>query len=58
MTYRKLKNIINNFSDKQLNMDVTIYIEENDEYFEAAECKIYASDNDILDEGHPYLVIE
>lgn len=56
MTYRKLAQVLSTFSDTELDMDVAIYVANMDEFFELAgvdkmdEC-------DVLDEGHPYLVV-
>ena len=56
MTYNDLKNALTRLSPSQLNMDVTIYIEKDDEFF-AAETIEIMSETDILDKNHPFLTI-
>lgn len=56
MTYNDLKNALTRLSPTQLNMDVTIYIEKDDEFFAVKTIEIM-SETDILDENHPFLTI-
>lgn len=59
MTYKELKNQLDALTAEQLDMDVTIYDVENDEF-----CGCYSpniqinTSDDVLDEGHPYLTIK
>ena len=59
MTYEELKNALNNFTEEQLQQDVTIFVSEADEYYSLVGdyplCESEA--NDVLDAGHKYLVI-
>jgi len=59
MTYRELAALImEEFSDDQLDMDVTVYIADQDEYFPLAHTPFaITSEDDVLDADHPYLII-
>jgi len=61
MTYRDLRDqlLSGELTDEQLDMDVTIYDAEKDEFYGcyASELSINKSD-DALDENHPYLSIK
>jgi len=61
MTYKELQDKLNTMSKKQLGMDVTVYIREEDEYFPLVTdypvCESDEDENDVLDHNHPYLVI-
>ena len=59
LTYRELAEQINNMTDEQKDSDVTIYVHGVDEFY-ATIASVKFSDktnDDILDEGHPYLSI-
>lgn len=56
MTYNELKTAITKLSPSQLNMDVTCYIEKDDEFFAISHIEIMTN-NDILDDTHPFFVI-
>jgi hypothetical protein len=59
MTYKELKNQLNGLTDEQLNMDVTIYNAEEDEFYGCYSPKLEIITSDFtLDEGHPYLTIK
>ena len=59
MTYRELAELIlEEFNDDQLDMDVTVYDQEQDEFYPLAETPwAITSDEDVLDPDHPYLII-
>jgi hypothetical protein len=60
ISWKELKNLIEDFSEEQLNQNVTIYIRELDEYYGASEdypLVESAKDCDVLDLGSKYLVI-
>lgn len=56
MTYKELLDLLNELDEEQLNMDVTIYDTEEDEFFKSAGFNI-TDETDILDENHPYLTL-
>ena len=59
MTYRELYYIIQKMNGKQLDSDVTIFVESLQEYLPVDSGIQHAKhDNDVLDYGHPYLEIE
>mgnify|MGYP003738943439 CR=1 FL=1 len=55
MTYRQLRKHLQEMIDSRLDDDVTIFDEENSEYFPVKSFKISTEENDVLDEGHAYL---
>lgn len=58
MTYRELLGVLNELSDDQLDMDVSVYIEDQDEFYPMT--KVGITDGlwpDVLDEGRPYLIV-
>lgn len=58
MTYRELLATLNKLSDDQLDMDVSVYIEDLDEFHPTTGVGIASAIlTDVLDEGHPYLII-
>jgi len=56
MTYRQLAKKINELPEKWKNTDVSVYSVLSDEYFEVSDIKF--CDDGVLDNGHPFLVIE
>lgn len=59
MTWRELAEQINNLSEEQKDTDVTIYDSAKDEFFGSYYgCLGIALDEDVLDDGHPYLRID
>ena len=54
MTYRELANFLSTLSDEQLDMDVTLYDLQEDEYFKATNAFI-DNERDVLDENHPVI---
>lgn len=61
MTYGDLLNQLNTMTHEQLNMDVTVFVTGVGEFYSVVEdfpfAVARASTNDVLDDGHPYLVI-
>ena len=61
ITYRELSQKISEMTQEQLDKDVTIYVSGVDEYYAVVgDYPLVVSDpevNDVLDGGHPYLVI-
>jgi hypothetical protein len=61
MTYAELIEMLQQLTPEQQAMDVTIHVRGVDEYYPLSEsdpcCIADNADNDVLDEGHPYLVI-
>lgn len=61
MTYRELAaEILNTLTDEQLDMDVTIYDSEDDEFFGCYSniLGITTAEDNVLDKNHPYLPIK
>lgn len=62
MTYRELAlEILDTLTDEQLDMDVTIYDSEDDEFFGCYANVLgitTSDDDDVLDENHPYIPIK
>ena len=54
MTYRELAAFLGTLSDEQLNMDVTVYDTQQDEYFMSGGVTI-ETDTDVLDANHPVI---
>jgi len=58
MTYRELLTILNQLDNEQLEMDVTVC--ENTPFDECGQirCLGIVIDTDILDDGHPIIIID
>ena len=54
MTYRELADFLSTLSEEQLNMDVTVYDIQQDEYFMSGGVTI-ETDTDVLDANHPVI---
>lgn len=58
MTYRELAEYISKLNDEQQDSDVTVYVMGAGEFYPLVpDYPVSEIDNDVLDEGHPYLVI-
>lgn len=65
VTYRDLEKFIAKMSDKQKNCDVTIFVSGVAEFYSLVDPDtndmfypmVEADETDVLDYGHPYLVI-
>lgn len=59
MTYRDLAEYIGNLTDEQKDSSVTIFVYGVEEYYPLMGDypAVEAEGDDVLDDGHPYLVI-
>lgn len=59
MNYRELRDELFSLTEEQLNADVTIYLQDNDEFYAVSDTFKFSvyEDCDVLDPGHPYLTI-
>lgn len=59
MKYKDLLKELKKMSEQQLDMDVTIFLTEEDEYCEVFGEVYYANEEteDVLDKGHPYIAV-
>lgn len=59
MTYKELKEQLDNLSEEQLNQDVTVYDSHQDEYYGSyTDLEFTPNDEtDVLDPNHAYIVI-
>ena len=55
LTYRELKEALLKFNDEQLDMNVTVHLPWDDEYYPVPELKWTDDVADVLDPHHPYL---
>ena len=59
MTYRELREQLDKLSAEQLDMDVTIYDAEDDEFYGCYSPNLQLNTSeDTLDKEHPYLTIK
>ena len=58
MTYKKLLEKLRELNEEQLNRDVTVYDDYGDEYYGWVEYGITDENIDVLDEGHPILILK
>lgn len=56
MTYKELRNLLDEFSEQELEMDVTIYDAHIDEFTDDINIMFFEEDG-ILDEGHPFIYV-
>lgn len=57
LTYRELRNRINQMTEEQLDCDVTIVDSGSDEFYTVDVVSCEDTDG-VLDHNHPYLIIE
>lgn len=60
MTWNELIEKLNKMTPEQRNTDVTVYVSSEDEFYPLASTDkpLYtAEDDDVLDKGHPFLII-
>lgn len=57
MTYKDLLERLQLLNDEQLNMNVTVHLQPDDEFFTSHGLYISHIDNDVLDENHPYISV-
>ena len=55
ITYRKLAEIINTFTEDQKDLDVSVYNIDEDEFY-SADCVGLSEEDDVLEKDHPYIV--
>lgn len=55
-TYRQLRDHLNAMSEEELSCDVTALVTDASEFVSVISL-IYADHTDVLDAGHPYLMI-
>jgi len=55
LTYRELAAKLAKMDDQELDMNVTVYVRDQDEYLPIESCKSVGDLCDVLDEGHPCL---
>lgn len=58
MKYRQLLDHLNSMSAEELDMNVTVLLNGVGEFFPVVPIMMFADQSDVLDQGHPYLVIE
>jgi hypothetical protein len=56
MTYQQLLNELSTLNAEQLAQDVTIYVENNDEFYPVQHLGVNAY-SDVLDINHPFLEV-
>lgn len=57
-TYRQLADAINKMSDEWKDTNVTVYLAESDEYIPVNAITEADETEDVLDTGHPILLID
>ena len=57
MTYAQLKKYISFFTPEQLNQDVTIYVNDMDEFYPVESIQVSDETIDVLDSDHVFLVV-
>lgn len=55
MTYRNLLESLKDLSPEQLDMDVTVFDGENDEFYPVISFDI-TTETDVLDDNHPFVI--
>ena len=58
MKYRQLLDHLNLMSPEELDCDVSVLLNGMGEFFPGVPIMMFADQSDVLDQGHPYLVIE
>ena len=57
MTYKELKEKLNELSETQLNLDVIVELEYLDECYKADSLRICSSKHFMLDDGYPVVFV-
>ena len=57
MTYAELRKYISLFTPEQLKQDVTIYVNDMDEFYPVEAIQVSDETNDVLDSDHIFLVV-
>lgn len=55
-TYQDLKKFINSLSEEQLQKDIA-FVDNQDEYYSVKLKGEVEGEDDVLDESHPYLIV-
>lgn len=59
MTYREMLQALSSLSSDQLDMDASIFLTVEEEYFPVSSFSVVkANETDVLDEDHPFFTIE
>jgi hypothetical protein len=58
LTYRQMFEILENVSPEQIDMNVSVYLAWEDEYFEVEDVTFATKENDVLDAEHPILYVD
>jgi len=56
LTYRELLNSLITLTEDELNMTATVYLADVDEFIPLSTFLFSDEENDVLDEGHPYIM--
>jgi hypothetical protein len=56
MTYHELKNWVNALQPEDLDLDVTVYVPREDEYFAVVDVD-RTVETDVMDDDHPVLIM-
>ena len=57
MTWAELALEIDNLTEEQKNTDVTVFVPGLDEFYATKSRVFVASEDDVLDTNHPYLIL-
>ncbi len=57
LTYRELRNVLNQVSEKQLDQNVTVFVAPQDEMYPVGLIETSSDKQDILDPGHLVLIV-
>lgn len=58
MKYRNLLEMLQNLTEEELDKDVTVLSNGIGEFYPVVNAMFYADDSDVLDQGHPYLILD
>lgn len=58
MKYRNLLEMLQNLTEEELDKDVTVLSNGIGEFYPVVNAVFYADDSDVLDQGHPYLILD
>jgi len=57
ITYRQLREKLNSLPEKNLDDHVTMYDQSSDEYYSAEAIEVTSGENEVLEEGHLFIII-
>lgn len=55
---RNLLEMLQNLTEEELDKDVTVLSNGIGEFYPVVNAVFYADDSDVLDQGHPYLILD